>query len=82
MFPWPPSSYGSFSGFIFIFNLIVGTGALALPAAMLSAGYLLRRAPLLRRVYLSYTTVQRAALSYIARVKCRRGGGRGEGRGR
>jgi|EP01047_Picozoa_sp_COSAG01_P098176 hypothetical protein len=35
------SSYGSVAGFIFIFNLVVGTGALALPKAMVGAGWLL-----------------------------------------
>lgn len=35
------SSYGTFSALIFIFNLVVGTGALTLPKAMADAGWLL-----------------------------------------
>ena len=35
------SSYSTFSALIFIFNLVVGTGALALPKAMADAGWLL-----------------------------------------
>ena len=39
------SEYGTVSGFIFIFNLIVGTGALALPKAMNDAGWVLSVPP-------------------------------------
>lgn len=35
------SSYGTISALIFIFNLVVGTGALTLPKAMADAGWLL-----------------------------------------
>jgi hypothetical protein len=35
------SSYGNVAGFIFVFNLVVGTGALALPKAMVDAGWIL-----------------------------------------
>ena len=35
------SSYGTISAFVFVFNLVVGTGTLALPRAMADAGWLL-----------------------------------------
>ncbi|KAK6060808.1 hypothetical protein COOONC_01526 [Cooperia oncophora] len=37
----PSSSYSPTMGFLYIFNLIVGTGALALPKAFQTGGYVL-----------------------------------------
>ncbi|ETN75246.1 hypothetical protein NECAME_00657, partial [Necator americanus] len=34
-------SYSPLMGFLYVFNLIVGTGALALPKAFQGAGYIL-----------------------------------------
>lgn len=34
-------AYGAFAGFVFIFNLIVGVGGLAMPQAFSKAGWLL-----------------------------------------
>jgi amino acid permease len=55
----PPSATPSFTPLtaaIYIFNLIVGTGALALPAAFQSAGWLLGTGLLLVLAAVSYVT--------------------------
>ena len=43
------SHYSPLTGLIYIFNLIVGTGALTLPAAFHDAGWLLRYVKLFKR---------------------------------
>ena len=43
------SHYSPLTGLIYIFNLIVGTGALTLPAAFHDAGWLLRYEKLFKR---------------------------------
>ncbi|KAI4470219.1 hypothetical protein MML48_1g17562 [Holotrichia oblita] len=40
--PTSESTYSSWVGIIYVFNLIVGTGALTLPSAFAKAGWLLR----------------------------------------
>lgn len=51
-----PSSYSRFTGLIYIFNLIVGTGALTLPAAFHDAGYVLSSIILILLAFISYLT--------------------------
>ena len=45
------SHYSPLTGLIYIFNLIVGTGALTLPAAFHDAGWLLRYEKLFKRLH-------------------------------
>ncbi|EDV90947.1 transmembrane protein 104 homolog [Drosophila grimshawi] len=57
---YPPTnadSYSNLVGFVFIFNLIVGTGALTLPAAFAKAGWCLSLLLLLLLAVISYITV-------------------------
>uniref|UniRef100_A0A2M4BK33 Putative amino acid transporter n=1 Tax=Anopheles marajoara TaxID=58244 RepID=A0A2M4BK33_9DIPT len=49
--------YPTWVGFIFIFNLIVGTGALALPSAFSHAGWLLGSLAIVVLAFMSYVTV-------------------------
>ncbi|KAM8716356.1 hypothetical protein ACLKA7_003264 [Drosophila subpalustris] len=50
-------SYSNLVGFIFIFNLIVGTGALTLPGVFARAGWALSLVVLLLLAIISYMTV-------------------------
>ncbi|KAK6028380.1 transmembrane amino acid transporter protein [Ostertagia ostertagi] len=50
----PSTQYGSAMGFLYIFNLIVGTGALALPKAFQNAGYILSVVLLFVSGFVSY----------------------------
>ncbi|XP_058058971.1 transmembrane protein 104 homolog [Anopheles bellator] len=49
--------YPSWVGFVFIFNLIVGTGALALPSAFSRAGWMLGALAIAVLAFVSYVTV-------------------------
>ncbi|KAH8379897.1 hypothetical protein KR009_007832 [Drosophila setifemur] len=51
------STYSNSIGFIFIFNLIVGTGALTLPGAFARAGWLLSLIVIVLLAIISYMTV-------------------------
>nr|XP_040230282.2 transmembrane protein 104 homolog [Anopheles coluzzii] len=57
----PPRSaheeYPTWVGFVFIFNLIVGTGALALPSAFSHAGWILGSLAIVVLAFMSYVTV-------------------------
>lgn len=48
--------YSPFTGLIYIFNLIVGTGALTLPAAFHDAGWLLSTVIIIMLAFMSYLT--------------------------
>ena len=72
------SSYGTFSALIFIFNLVVGTGALALPKAMADAGWLLSvifLSIVAVFAFISATFVIEAQAAANAVLKSRGGGG-------
>ncbi|XP_053670389.1 transmembrane protein 104 homolog [Anopheles nili] len=49
--------YPTWVGFVFIFNLIVGTGALALPSAFSHAGWILGSLAIVVLAFMSYVTV-------------------------
>ncbi len=49
-------SYSPFTGLVYIFNLIVGTGALTLPAAFRDAGYGLSSGVIVMLAFMSYLT--------------------------
>ncbi|KAK2714441.1 hypothetical protein QYM36_008858, partial [Artemia franciscana] len=49
--------YSQFTGFIFVFNLIVGTGALTLPAVFQRAGWILSVLAILALAFMSYVTL-------------------------
>ncbi|ODM97788.1 Transmembrane protein [Orchesella cincta] len=49
--------YSSWTGLIYIFNLIVGTGALTLPSAFANAGWALSLSIILLLAFMSYVTV-------------------------
>ncbi|XP_005191156.2 transmembrane protein 104 homolog isoform X1 [Musca domestica] len=51
------ASYPTWIGFIFVFNLIVGTGALTLPGVFAKAGWLLSLIVILLLAVISYITV-------------------------
>lgn len=51
-----PPGYSRLTGLIYIFNLIVGTGALTLPAAFHDAGYVLSSIILILLAFMSYLT--------------------------
>ncbi|XP_075153093.1 transmembrane protein 104 homolog isoform X2 [Haematobia irritans] len=51
------ASYPTWMGFIFIFNLIVGTGALTLPGVFAKAGWLLSLIVIVLLCFISYVTV-------------------------
>ncbi|CAE1229296.1 Transmembrane protein 104 [Acanthosepion pharaonis] len=51
------SQYSSWVGLIYIFNLIVGTGALAMPKTFYSAGWLMSTVFLIVLAFFSYLTV-------------------------
>ncbi|XP_073826865.1 transmembrane protein 104 homolog isoform X2 [Musca autumnalis] len=51
------ASYPTWMGFIFIFNLIVGTGALTLPGVFAKAGWLLSLIVIILLAVISYITV-------------------------
>ena len=53
------SHYSPLTGLIYIFNLIVGTGALTLPAAFHDAGWLLRYEKLFKRSKSIFTGFQK-----------------------
>ncbi|XP_049278325.1 transmembrane protein 104 homolog [Anopheles funestus] len=57
----PPRSaheeYPTWVGFVFVFNLIVGTGALALPSAFSHAGWILGSLAIVVLAFMSYVTV-------------------------
>ena len=48
--------YSPLTGLIYIFNLIVGTGALTLPAAFHDAGWLLSSVIVIMLAFMSYLT--------------------------
>lgn len=48
--------YSPLTGLIYIFNLIVGTGALTLPAAFHDAGWLLSSVIIILLAFMSYLT--------------------------
>ena len=50
------SHYAPFTGLIYIFNLIVGTGALTLPAAFHDAGWLLSTVLIISLAFMSFLT--------------------------
>ncbi|CAB4030161.1 transmembrane 104-like, partial [Paramuricea clavata] len=50
------SQYTSLAGFVYIFNLIVGAGALALPRAFSEAGLLLSAVIVVILAFLSFMT--------------------------
>ena len=50
------SHYSRFTGWIYIFNLIVGTGALTLPAAFHDAGWLPSTVIIILLAFISYLT--------------------------
>uniref|UniRef100_A0A182VRF4 Amino acid transporter transmembrane domain-containing protein n=1 Tax=Anopheles minimus TaxID=112268 RepID=A0A182VRF4_9DIPT len=49
--------YPTWVGFVFVFNLIVGTGALALPSAFSHAGWMLGSLAIVVLAFMSYVTV-------------------------
>ncbi|XP_053658979.1 transmembrane protein 104 homolog [Anopheles marshallii] len=49
--------YPTWVGFVFVFNLIVGTGALALPSAFSHAGWILGSLAIVVLAFMSYVTV-------------------------
>uniref|UniRef100_A0A915CZZ7 Amino acid transporter transmembrane domain-containing protein n=1 Tax=Ditylenchus dipsaci TaxID=166011 RepID=A0A915CZZ7_9BILA len=51
-----PHSYSTFIGLLYVFNLIVGTGALALPRAFQTAGYALSVVMLMLSAFASYVS--------------------------
>ena len=51
-----PPLYSPWTGLIYIFNLIVGTGALTLPAAFRDAGWALSSALIVALSFMSYLT--------------------------
>uniref|UniRef100_A0A1I8NQ37 Amino acid transporter transmembrane domain-containing protein n=1 Tax=Stomoxys calcitrans TaxID=35570 RepID=A0A1I8NQ37_STOCA len=53
----PAASYPTWIGFIFIFNLIVGTGALTLPGVFAKAGWLLSLLVIVLLCFISFITV-------------------------
>ncbi|XP_030379559.1 transmembrane protein 104 homolog [Scaptodrosophila lebanonensis] len=53
----PVASYSNWVGFVFIFNLIVGTGALTLPGVFARAGWLLSLLIIILLAVISYITV-------------------------
>ncbi|XP_013111005.2 transmembrane protein 104 homolog isoform X2 [Stomoxys calcitrans] len=53
----PAASYPTWIGFIFIFNLIVGTGALTLPGVFAKAGWLLSLIVIVLLCFISFITV-------------------------
>ncbi|XP_062126017.1 transmembrane protein 104 homolog [Drosophila sulfurigaster albostrigata] len=55
--PVASASYSNLVGFIFIFNLIVGTGALTLPGVFAKAGWFLGLVVILLLAIMSYMTV-------------------------
>ena len=52
----PLAHYSPMTGFVYIFNLIVGTGALTLPAAFHDAGWLLSTVIIVMLAFMSYLT--------------------------
>jgi len=54
--PGTVTHYSPVTGLIYIFNLIVGTGALTLPAAFLDAGWLLSSIIIIILAFMSYLT--------------------------
>ena len=54
--PGTVAHYSPVTGLIYIFNLIVGTGALTLPAAFLDAGWLLSSIIIIILAFMSYLT--------------------------
>ena len=52
----PLALYSPMTGFVYIFNLIVGTGALTLPAAFHDAGWLLSTVIIVMLAFMSYLT--------------------------
>uniref|UniRef100_A0A915BDP5 Amino acid transporter transmembrane domain-containing protein n=1 Tax=Parascaris univalens TaxID=6257 RepID=A0A915BDP5_PARUN len=72
-------NYSSAIGFLFVFNLIVGTGALALPKAFQTAGYVLSITITFLSSIISYIcatfVVESMAVANAAKlhVRCRRG---------
>ena len=50
------AQYSPLTGLIYIFNLIVGTGALTLPAAFHDAGWLLSSVIIILLAFMSYLT--------------------------
>ncbi|KAI4470213.1 hypothetical protein MML48_1g10843 [Holotrichia oblita] len=55
--PTSESTYSSWVGIIYVFNLIVGTGALTLPSAFAKAGWLLSTILLILLAFVSFITV-------------------------
>ncbi|EDW39540.1 GL11905 [Drosophila persimilis] len=55
--PEPAPTYSNLVGFIFIFNLIVGTGALTLPGVFAKAGWVLSLIVIILLATISYMTV-------------------------
>ncbi|XP_022233734.1 transmembrane protein 104 homolog isoform X3 [Drosophila obscura] len=55
--PEPAPTYSNLVGFIFIFNLIVGTGALTLPGVFAKAGWMLSLIVIILLATISYMTV-------------------------
>ncbi|KAF5303970.1 hypothetical protein FQA39_LY01755 [Lamprigera yunnana] len=53
----PPERYSSWVGLVYVFNLIVGTGALTLPAVFVQAGWLLSLILLITLAFVSFITV-------------------------
>lgn len=54
--PRPPEQYSTWVGSIYVFNLIVGTGALTLPFAFNQAGWLVSLFVIIALAYMSYVT--------------------------
>ena len=52
----PLAHYSPITGFVYIFNLIVGTGALTLPAAFHDAGWLLSTIIIVLLAFMSFLT--------------------------
>ena len=50
------NQYSPIVGFVYVFNLIVGTGALTLPAAFKDAGYVLSTVIIIMLAFMSYLT--------------------------
>eukprot|EP01127_Copromyxa_protea_P012569 TRINITY_DN3299_c0_g1_i1.p1 TRINITY_DN3299_c0_g1~~TRINITY_DN3299_c0_g1_i1.p1 ORF type:complete len:486 (+),score=84.82 TRINITY_DN3299_c0_g1_i1:1096-2553(+) len=53
----PSTRYGSIAGFVFVFNLVVGAGALSLPLGFEVSGLILGTIMLIILCFLSYVTV-------------------------
>ncbi len=50
------TKYAASTGFVYVFNLIVGTGALTLPAAFADAGFALSSVILVALAFMSFLT--------------------------